>query len=227
MNFLELAELAYEKVNRRPVKFSSIDLGKATGGDWYVSDPEERGIIRATRDAFHFIMSLSSHWDFMQVRGELLVLVAGQEQYDASQYANVSWDSLYIAKIATGGRYPIIEQDYLGWQELQKSVKTPSGIPNYLVKAPQWQWLFWPIPLEAFRLYGDGRYMLWNFEDANDEPPWDEARHQIIADVAASLWEKRLDSTDDAVQQLNVKVSNETVLHQLNGLLRDYTKGFG
>jgi hypothetical protein len=224
MTFLELCELTYEKVNRRPMTFSSVDLGRNTT-DWFVPDPEMRAVIRAVQDAFDYILNLSAHWSFLQVRGKLLTISANQPTYPR-RYINVDWSGLYLKYPDQAMRYPIREMDYVNW-EVSEAVSTTKGIPYYLVEAPQDKWIFSPIPIADMELWGDGQLYRPRLVLEDDSPPWDVDRHSLISDIALRILEQKIDSVDQVAQQLNVQASSQAAQQGMAGLVRDYMRGFG
>jgi hypothetical protein len=224
MNFLELCEYAYERVNRYPVSFSSVELGKSNG-EWVVPDPEQRRIIRAVQDAYDFILGLSEHWSFFLKRGKLLQLVAGTASYDASAYSSVTWDSIHLKEGIS--HLPLSELPYRDYLAYEQASEITEGVPVFLSISPDNRWVFWPTPLRAFELWGEAQLVRDELISSGDEPLWDEQRHKLVGDLAAKMWEMQLDSTEELVQKLNVEANGIAVTNRIKALLRDYTVGFG
>ena len=221
MTYLELCELVYEKVNRHPVTFSSVDLGKSAG-EWIVPDPEMREVIRATADAYTYILNLSTHWKFLRINGALFTLSSGVDTYDRSGYQSIDWNSLYSIKTGETGRTPIYRWDYQYWKFLQQSTETPSGRPLYIVDESIESVRFWPKPDATYTVYGEAVEQYPTLSSSSDAPVWDSARHTLVADVGAMLVEQRVDSQDEVAQSLNVKSRNQAVAHNLQRLIADY-----
>lgn len=218
MTFLELCEYTMERHNRYPVVIDSVDLGKS-GGEFVITDPTIRQVIRAVQDAYNFLLGLSSHWSFLRVRGKLLDLTVGTESYTPS-YDTPVWDSLHIRDGAS--RIPVFQMLYEDWLGLQATQVTPSGTPIYLViPAPQ-EWIIWPAPLTNCELWGEASVIWTPLADEGDEPLWDEKLHWVVGEVAEALIEMRLDSTEEAVQKLNVAASSLAALQGVKQMLRMY-----
>lgn len=223
MNFLELCEQTYELHNRYPQVFESVDLGKSIDG-WYVPDPTQRQVIRAVQNAYNYIVGFSSHWSFLKQRGKLLDLVAGTELYAAGLYSNPVWDTLFVKEGAY--RRAVQQQLYSNWAELQRSEQSPNGAVLFMAQTPQADWIVWPVPDVDCELWGEALLRTEGLVSVTDEPPWEEDLHWVVVELAEMLVEMRLDSTEEAVQKLNVQVGALANQNGLKQMLKRYTPRF-
>ena len=223
MTFLELCEQVFELHNRYPQVFSSTNLGKS-GGDWVVPDPIQRQVIRAVQNAYSYIVNFSSHWSFLRYRGKLLNLVAGVDTYTSGMYDNPVWDTLFV--LEGSYRRPVLQQSYDDWVNWQRSEQSPSGAVLFMTENPQGQWIVWPVPSVDCELWGEALLRDEGLVSDGDEPPWDEDLHWVVAELAEMLVEMRLDSTEEAVQKLNVQAGAVANLHGLRQMLKRYTPRF-
>jgi hypothetical protein len=222
VTFLDLCEQTYELHNRYPQVFESVDLGKV-GTDWTVPDPTQRQVIRAVQNAYTYIVNYSSHWSFLTQRGKLLNLLAGVDSYSPGMYDNPIWDTLYV--LEGSYRRPVLQQLYSEWTNLQRSEQSPLGAVLYMATRPA-SWLVWPTPVVDCELWGEALLRADGLVSAGDEPPWEEDLHWVVVELAEMLVEMRLDSTEEAVQKLNVQVGTLANLNGLKQMLKRYTPRF-
>lgn len=223
MTFLELCEQTFELHNRYPESFSSVDLGKS-GGEWLVPDPTQRQVIRAVQNAYSYILGFSSHWSFLRQRGKLLDLVAGIEFYNPGRYSIPVWNTLFVREDSY--RRPVQQQSYDDWTMWQRSEQSPIGLVLFMAETPQGQWVVWPVPQKDCELWGEALLKDEGLVSADDEPLWDEDLHWVIIELAEMLVEMRLDSTEQAVQNLNVQASAVANLHGMQQMLKRYNSRF-
>ncbi len=95
-----------------------------------------------------------------------------------------------------------------------------------MAETPQRDWVVWPVPTVDCELWGDALLRDIGLVDANDEPPWDEDLHCVVVELAELLVEMRLDSTEQAVQNLNVQAGALANLQGLKQMLKRYTPRF-
>lgn len=223
MNFLDLCEQTYELHNRYPFAFTSVDLGKV-GGEWVVPDPTQRQVIRAVQNAYTYIVNYSSHWSFLTQRGKLLNLFAGVDLYVPGLYSNPVWDTLYV--LEGSYRRPVQRQLYSDWANFQRSEQSSLGAVLSMAETPQSEWVVWPIPTVDCELWGEALLRTDGLVSAGDEPPWEEDLHWVVVELAEMLVEMRLDSTEEAVQKLNVQAGGLANMNGLKQMLKRYTPRF-
>jgi hypothetical protein len=204
MNFLAFCERVAEEKNGRPIVFSSVDLGKSDG-EFIITEPFQRQVIRAVQSAHDSIVNFSKHWTFLQKRGALWTLTPNVREYRKPYIGALDWDSLYLTLSGSDSRWPIYQEEYDSWQERERSgIDTPS-IPISLVMAPQDKWIFYPTPSQAYVLNGDLQYTQPQLLSSTDEPLWDERFDDVLVWAAVAHLEGRAKSKEEIVQGLNIK----------------------
>jgi hypothetical protein len=226
VNFLQIAERVAEELNGSPLSFSSVDLGKDDAGDFVISDPVQRQAVRATQLAFDWIMNFSRCWEFLNKRGVLWEITAGVREYRKPQIESVEWDSLYLTKSGTDARWPVYQMLYDVWQRQEQAEIPSSGYPLYLVDAPQDRWIVWPTPTGAWTLNGAAQLRKYRLESASDEPPWDEAFHELVVWRAVVQVESRERVQEDLTQPLAASAAQRAFNSLWTAFLAEYGPGF-
>lgn len=221
MTFIELCERVAEEVNRVPLVFTSVDLGKS-GGAFTLTDPFQRSVIRAVQKAYWDLVSFSNTWEFLNVRGKILDLDAGVPTYTMEDNLTIDWSSTHLRMSGSTVRWPVVEGTYEDWQRREQASPATSGIPSEVVEAPAGTWIVWPIPLEAYELWGDYHIKPTPLEAEDDEPLWSEDQHEVIVWLAVKYLEARVDTADEKVSTMNATSANDALKVALNKLIREY-----
>jgi len=187
-NFQQICESVLEEANGRPVTFPSVNLGKDNDGNYYVTNPTQRNIIRWVNDLNLQIQVHMQYADFMHKRGVFLTTAAGTETYTKSRVREIDARSLYAIKSGTSGRTPIEVAAYEEWLQSERAGDTSSGSPRSLIRLPDDKWLVDPTPSGVWDVYADWWLVPAKFDDACDEPLWAEEYHDILKWKALGLF---------------------------------------
>lgn len=184
MTYLEICESVLEEVNGRGDTIPSVDLGRDPNGDLYVTDPTQRNIVRWVNDLYVQIQQQNLYATFMQERGVLFTTVPDQMRYEpaAGNVRVVDKTSLYLTRPGHEGRLPIEVRDYAAWIQNQRAgnLANIKGTPISIIKAPQEDWIVFPVPTQVWDVNGDWWREPTRFEDETDEPIWAVEYHDIL-----------------------------------------------
>lgn len=219
MNFIELCEQTAEEVNGRVLAFSTVALR----GDGAETEPFKRAVIRAVKKAYMDVLSYSRHWQFLNKRGELLVLDEGVSEYCLPSVQSVDWGSLYLTESGTAARYPVRPQDYQTWQYREQTQSGTAGVPLWMIQSdvPN-RWLFWPIPNKEYVLNGNLQWQPVGLESGSDEPLWDAKYHEMVVWLAVRWLEGRIKTQDEKVSALNTSEAQRASETQFRAFCKEY-----
>jgi hypothetical protein len=178
MNFKEICESVLDEVSGRGDFIPSVDLGRDTEGDLFVTDPAHRNIIQWVRDANRRILDHSEYWSFLHRRGIFATLTSGEASFIAP--SSVDRCSLFAVKQGSTVRIPIYLMPYKWWVQQERSMAAVSGQPLHIFQTINDGWMAWPTPNAAYTISGDWWELGEDLVDPTDEPIWDERFHPLL-----------------------------------------------
>ena len=185
--YLEICQSVLEEVNGRPSDLSTTNLGKDSNGDYYITDPTDRNVVRWVDDLYLQTQQRFVQADFMHSRGAFLTTQAGTETYIKRAVREIDFDSFYYTQSGSNGRIPVCVVDFAEWQRDERNGVSSGGAPEYLVRAPDEKWIIDPTPTSTFTLYGSWWAFPCRFDDPDDEPIWDAQFHDLLKWRAIAL----------------------------------------
>lgn len=204
--FKEICENVLEEANGRPRTLSSTDLGKDSDGNYYVTDPTERNIIRWVNELYLLKQQRCVDWEFMHKRGAFLVTKADVETYTRKRIRDLGVNSLYAVKEGTTAKVPVYQTLYEDWVERERWGEETKGYPLEIIRSPDEKWILDPIPTGVWTLYGD--WWVWpeKFTESCEEPLWESEYHEVLKWEALQLFAAEFASEGaGAILQARVK----------------------
>jgi hypothetical protein len=203
--FKEICESVWEEANGRPLTLTSTNLGKDSGGNYYLTDPTQRNIVRWVNDVNLQIQQECIQADFMSKRGLFLTTVSGTQEYTKSSVREIDIHSIYAVLDGTTARLPVFVRSYDSWVEEERAYSDSGGAPQWLVRTPEKKWLVDPTPSAIYDIYATWWMEPGRFTQSDDEPIWHENFHDVIKWRVLRLFAAEF-SSEGAQKRLNERV---------------------
>lgn len=179
--FIEICEAVLEEADGRVTSFPSVDLGTTSGGEYYITDPTQRNIVRWTNEVYLQIQQQMIQADFMHKRGLFITTTSGVSDYTKTSVREVNAHSVYATPSGSVGRTPVYVSSYDDWVQSERfGSETDNGSPLWLIRMPNEKWKLDPVPSGTWLVYADWWLEPAKFETADEEPVWDESYHDLL-----------------------------------------------
>lgn len=186
--FKEICESVFDEANGRPVSLSYTRLDADSDGNYYVTDPTQRNVIRWVKELNLQIQQQMLEATFMHKRGAFITTVADKAEYSKKYVREIDRNSAYAIKSGSTGRTPVEVIDYSDWLQDERSGASSTGAPLNLIRKPNENWLVDPTPSAVWTIYADWWLEPADFDEPNDEPLWDSTYHDILKWKALGLF---------------------------------------
>ena len=185
-----ICESVFDEVNGRPTVLASVELGTDTSGDYYLTDPTQRNVVRWVNELYLRQQQRCLQWDFMHKRGVFITTKAGTEVYTKSRVREVKEGSLYAVLDGTTGRTPCNLSDYDSWVERERRGEVAGGAPLEIIRRPDEKWIIHPTPTAVWTIYADWWVEPAAFTEACEETLWKSTYDDLLKWQAISLFAK-------------------------------------
>jgi hypothetical protein len=186
--FKEICESVFEEANGRPVTLATTNLGKDSSGEYYITDPTERNVIRWVNELNLQRQLRYVQASFMHKRGLFISAKEGIAEYRKAAVREVDHYSFYAVQSGTTGRRPVCIRSFSDWQDEERSGESSPGAPLDLIRMPDEKWRLDETPSADYNIYGSWWIMPAKFDEPDDEPLWDSTLHDILKWEALQLF---------------------------------------
>ena len=218
--FKEICESVLEETDGRAVAFASVALGRDSAGDLHLENPTHRNIVKWVAEVYTQVQVFSPFWEFLHKRGKFLTVVADKDSYSKTSVREVVKGSAYFIKTGSTTRQPVCVQDYEWWVQQERYTTNSSSTPQFLIKAPDNEWLLWPTPSSAGALYAEWFVEPFELLNADDEPCWNRRYNGILKWLVIRQYAKEF-VKEGSSEKLMAR-AQQALPGLVEGLMRDY-----
>jgi hypothetical protein len=198
--FKQICEAVLEEADGRPVDLPSVALGTDSDGVYLLEEPTQRNVVRWVNELYLQTQQLMIEGRFMHKRGVFITTTANVDTYQKPNVRDVHIQSFYTIKSGQTSRIPITVLDYEEWVQMERRYHLPASNPLWLLRKPDFSWIVWPTPSDVWTIYGEWWLNPSKFDEADDEPVWDEEYHDILKWQALRLYAAEFSTANDGAE---------------------------